>query len=207
MNKRVLWYVFHPDFDSSSGNKTLLQATEGIENITVVDAYAEYPDFNIDVEREQDRLRNADLVVFQHPFYWYSRPALFKKWQDDVLTYGFAYPPKEGNQLHGKHWLTVTTTGVSEGSYAAGGYNNYTMSELLRPFQQTANLCGMRWQTPFVVHSVLPADYEGFDSIGESKLESQIAALRERVNSIDLTERRSIEPLSPPHYQAALAMT
>lgn len=204
MTKNVLWYVFHPDFAASTGNKALMTAAEGIENVTLVDAYAEYSDFNIDVQREQDRLRAADLVVFQHPFYWYSSPALFKKWQDDVLLYGFAYPPKEGRELHGKHWLSVITTGGPDWAYRSGGYNNYSMSELLRPFQQTANLCGMRWHAPFIVHSVLPESYEGIEAATGGKLAAQTEALREQIKGLDLGERRSLEPLMPPHYQDAL---
>ncbi|MEO1536049.1 MAG: NAD(P)H-dependent oxidoreductase [Planctomycetota bacterium] len=200
MSKRVLWYVFHPDLSSSRGNKALLGAADGLDSVTIVDAYSEYADYAIDVAREQDRLRAADVVVFQHPFYWYSSPALFKKWQDDVLTHGFAYPPKEGTALHGKHWLPVITTGGPGWSYEAGGYNNYTMSELLRPLQQTANLCGMRWHSPFVVHGVLPADYEGISATGDDELAQQAEALRARIERLDPAERRSLEPLAPPHF-------
>jgi glutathione-regulated potassium-efflux system ancillary protein KefG len=35
------------------------------------------------------------------------------------------------------------------------------MSELLRPFQQTATFCGMTWLPPFVVHSILPVTMGG----------------------------------------------
>ena len=58
MNKRVLWYVFHPDFDSSSGNKTLLQATEGIENITTT-----HPDVDIYTAVIDDRLNENGYIL------------------------------------------------------------------------------------------------------------------------------------------------
>ena len=205
MSTRILWYVFHPALDQSRGNRALLKATDGLDNVTIVDAYAEYGDFAIDVEREQERLRGADLVVSQFPFYWYSSPPLFKKWQDDVLTYGFAYPPKEGTALHGKHWLSVITTGGPDWSYCSGGYNNYSMSELLRPFQQTANLCGMRWHTPYIVHSVLPESYEGMAVTDDSALADHVTALREQLRAFDPARRRSLEPVAPPHYLAASA--
>jgi len=200
---RVLWYVFHPDLAASRGNQALLAAADGLEGVTVVDAYAETPDFKIDVAREQQRLRDHDLVVFQHPFYWYSTPALFKEWQDKVLEYGFAYPPAEGRALHGKHWLSVMTTGGPEWSYGSGAYNNFTMSELLRPLQQTANLCGMRWHPPFVVHSVLAADYEGIRATTDEGLAARAAELRQWIESFDPGERHSLEPVVPPHYHEA----
>ncbi|MNN76137.1 General stress protein 14 [compost metagenome] len=38
--------------------------------------------------------------------------------------------------------------------YQAGGFHNYSYSELLRPFQQTANLTGMIYRRPFVVSGI-----------------------------------------------------
>ncbi len=204
---RILWYVFHPNLAESRGNRTLMTAAEGVPELTFVDAYAEYPDFQIDVAKEQDRLREHDLIVFQHPFYWYSCPALFKEWQDRVLEYGFAYPPKEGTALHGKHWLSVITTGGSQDAYQSGGYNNYSMSELLKPLQQTANLCGMRYHPPFVVHSVLPADYEGIRATRDDELQNRVRELRAWIDAFDPAERHSLEPLVPPHYLAAMNAT
>jgi len=205
MTHRTLWYVFHPNFSESRGNKALLKAADSVDNVTVVHAYEEYGNFKIDVQREQDRLRNADLVVFQHPFYWYSSPALFKQWQDDVLTYGFAYPPKEGTELQGKHWLSVLTTGGPELAYVAGGFDNYSMSELLKPFQQTANLCGMRFHVPFIVHSVLPGDYEGIRSTSDEELAIRADQLAKRINAFDPAEMPSLEPNLPPHLPHPLS--
>lgn len=140
------------------------------------------------------------MIVFQHPFYWYSTPALFKEWQDRVLEYGFAYPPKEGKELQGKTWLSVITKGGPEWSYRSGGYNNYSISELLRPLQQTANLCGMRWMAPFVVHGVLPGDYEDIKATEASVLQEKAEELRTMVDGLDLDLRHSLEPLMPPHF-------
>ena len=40
---------------------------------------------------EQQRLKNADIIVMQYPAYWYAAPALVKKWQEGILTFGFAH--------------------------------------------------------------------------------------------------------------------
>jgi glutathione-regulated potassium-efflux system ancillary protein KefG len=50
------------------------------------------------------------VIVFQHPLYTYSCPALLKEWLDRVLSRGFASGPG-GNQLAGKYWRSVITTG------------------------------------------------------------------------------------------------
>ncbi len=42
----------------------------------------EYPDFIINVKREQELVENHDNIIFQFPLYWYSSPSLLKKWID-----------------------------------------------------------------------------------------------------------------------------
>ena len=89
---KVLYLVFHPDLTSSKVNrewKTQIDES-GVVNVSR-DMYSEYPDFNIDVEKEQKLLLEHDRIVIQFPFYWYSCTPLLKKWLDVVLTYNFAY--------------------------------------------------------------------------------------------------------------------
>ncbi|WP_225875317.1 NAD(P)H-dependent oxidoreductase [[Limnothrix rosea] IAM M-220] len=52
--------------------------------------------------REKQLCLDHNIVVWQHPFFWYSAPAMLKKWPDLVLEYGFAYG-HEGTALHGKN--------------------------------------------------------------------------------------------------------
>ncbi len=158
---RILLNLFHPTFAHSRGGKALAEAAQQLPNLTFRNLCQEYPDLKIDVKQEQELLLEHDLIVFQHPVRWYSGPALLKEWQDQVLQYGFAYPPGVGEQLKGKLWLSAVTTGGPQDAYRSGGRNNFTMSELLRPFQQTATLCGLTWLPPFVVHRVLPLTMGG----------------------------------------------
>ena len=82
-----------------------------LENVTINDLYEEYPDFFVDVNREQQLLLSHDIIVFQHPFYWYSCPALVKQWEDLVLQHGFAYGA-QGSKLIGKWVFTGINAGV-----------------------------------------------------------------------------------------------
>jgi glutathione-regulated potassium-efflux system ancillary protein KefG len=104
------------------------------------------------VPREQQRLLDHDVIVFQHPFYWYSSPAIIKEWQDLVLQNGWAYGPG-GTRLAGKFLLTAISTGGSQDAYHHHGRNRFEISELLTPFNQTAWLCGMAYLKPFVIHA------------------------------------------------------
>jgi len=148
---RVLVLFAHPALEKSRVNRALIEAVSGVQGLTIHDLYEEYPDFGIDVAREQSLLVEHDVIVLHHPFFWYSTPAILKEWQDLVLEHGWAYG-RTGTALAGKAMLSVVTTGGREVAYARDGYNRFTMRELLRPLEQTARLCGMDYLPPFVVH-------------------------------------------------------
>jgi glutathione-regulated potassium-efflux system ancillary protein KefG len=174
MPKRVLVLFAHPVPRRSRVNRRLLAAIQGVEGVHVRDLYAEYPELDIDVQHEQELLAEHDVLVWQHPFYWYSTPAILKEWQDLVLEFGWAYGPG-GTALEGKSFLQVITTGGREEAYqpegfnryritellAPGGreeayqpegFNRYRITELLAPVHQTVRLCHMNAFPPFVVH-------------------------------------------------------
>jgi glutathione-regulated potassium-efflux system ancillary protein KefG len=150
--KRILVLFAHPRIKSSIVQTAMLDAISSLEQVTVHDLYGAYPDFMIDAAREQDMLLQHDIIVFQHPFYWYSTPAILKEWQDLVLENGWAYG-KEGTKLNGKFLMNAISTGGGEDAYRERGRNRFEMVELLRPFDQTAHLCGMAWLEPFVIHA------------------------------------------------------
>ncbi|WP_036773609.1 glutathione-regulated potassium-efflux system ancillary protein KefG [Photorhabdus australis] len=148
---KVLLLYAHPEPQDSVANRVLLQPVLDLEHVTVHDLYGAYPDFFIDVHYEQQLLREHQVIVFQHPLYTYSCPALLKEWMDRVLTRGFA-SGITGLALQGKYWRSVITTGEPEGAFQSDGYNLYPMEEILRPFEQTASMCRMHWLSPMVIY-------------------------------------------------------
>ena len=148
---RVLVLVCHPALHRSRVNRRLAAALADLPGVTVHDLYDAWPDFDIGVAHEQRLLLAHDHVVLQHPFYWYSAPALLKQWLDLVLELGWAYGPG-GTALHGKTLTSAITTGGPQAAYRPEGYHHHTIDELLAPFSTTARLCGMRWRPPHVVH-------------------------------------------------------
>ena len=157
--RRVLILFAHPAIHKSRVNRRLAAAVRQLEGVTFHDLYEEYPDFNIDVAREQTLLLEHDPIVLQHPMFWYSGPAIIKEWLDLVLEFGFAYGPG-GTRLHGKSLLQAITAGGAVQAYSRSGYNRFTIRELLTPFEQTARLCGMRYLTPFVVYGTRTLETE-----------------------------------------------
>ncbi len=147
----VLIVFAHPALERSRVNRALIEAASGIDGVRVHDLYEAYPDFDVDVPLEQRLVEAHDVVVFQHPFFWYSAPAILKQWQDLVLEHGWAYG-HAGTALKGKRTLNAITAGGGEDSYRHDAGNRFEIGELLAPFEATARLCGMVWLPPFVVH-------------------------------------------------------
>lgn len=148
---KVLVLFSHPLLEKSRANRLVLKSYLNRDDITFHDLYERYPDFNIDVEYEKELLLQHEMIVWHHPFYWYSCPPLFKQWIDMVLEVGWAYGPG-GDALEGKSIMQVITVGGGHQAYQESGYNRFPIREFLRPFEQTANLCKMNYFPPFVIH-------------------------------------------------------
>ena len=137
---KTLVLVFHPNMAASRVNRALAERAESLgDDVVVRRMYDLYPGFRIDIA--------ADRIVLQFPMYWFSSPPLLKKWEDDVLTYGWAYG-STGNALAGKELLVACSPGSSK--YGRESDYIYTVHEFLRPFQASANLCSLTYLKPFL---------------------------------------------------------
>lgn len=148
---RILILFAHPTLEKSRVHRRLIRDVPDLPGITFHDLYEAYPTFDVDVAREQALLLAHDVIVLQHPFFWYSTPPLIKQWEDLVLEHGWAYG-SQGNALRGKRMLSVITAGGGASAYQHDGYNRYTIRELLAPIEQTAYLCKMSFLPPYLIH-------------------------------------------------------
>jgi len=151
MRNKILILFAHPRFERSANNSVLINRIPETPEITFHDLYEKYPDFNIDIGYEKSMLSQHNIIIWQHPFYWYSCPPLLKQWIDIVLEFGWAYGPG-GDALTGKIVFNAITAGGQRSAYRHEGHNRYTVRELLAPFDQTAYLCKMTYLPPFVIH-------------------------------------------------------
>lgn len=173
--KKILILFAHPAVRKSRVNRRLAEAVRGLDEVTFHDLYETYPDLDIDATQEQELLLRHDVIVLQHPFYWYSTPAIFKEWQDVVLEHGWAYG-HEGHAVEGKVLLNAVSAGGSEDSYRKEGSNRHTVRHLLAPIEQTANLCGMVYLPPFVVH--------GTHAMSEDDIKDAAASYRRLIEAL-----------------------
>ncbi len=163
MNKILILFA-HPRFEKSKTNRALLKNIGRLEGVTLNDLYEQYPDFNIDIEREKELLLVHEIIVWHHPIYMYSAPPMLKQWIDLVLEHGWAHG-REGVNLKGKIIFNAVTAGGKKGAYTPGMLNNFTVRQFLVPFEQTATLCKMIYLPPFVVHGthlLSDADLENY---------------------------------------------
>ena len=159
MAKLIVYYA-HPGQVFSRVNAAMFAAAKQVEGIACVDLYAEYPRFDIDPDREQARLLDHDIILFQFPLFWYSTPSILKEWQDIVLEHGFAYGTG-GTALAGKRMMLAITAAGPQDAYRPEGYQHHHLRTFLRPLEQTAGLCKMLFLPPYVLYSALKAPKTG----------------------------------------------
>ena len=161
----------HPRPSQSRVIKHLLDVLSAQPGAELRSLYELYPDFDIDVEAEQQALLRWQKIVWLTPVYWYSVPSLMKHWIDQVLALGWAYG-HGGNALRGKTCWWVCSAGGADPAYAPREMHRRPFRDYVAPIEQTARFCGMHWWSPFVVH--------GAHDITEQLLQQASATLEQR---------------------------
>ncbi|XP_042320788.1 ribosyldihydronicotinamide dehydrogenase [quinone] isoform X2 [Sceloporus undulatus] len=105
-----------------------------------------------DLIEEQRKVKEADLLIFQFPLYWFSMPAIMKGWMDRVFIQGFAHDfPKcfdSGLLRYNKKALLSFTTGGDQGMYSKEGLSG-DIRWVLWPMQHgILHFCGLSVLAP-----------------------------------------------------------
>jgi glutathione-regulated potassium-efflux system ancillary protein KefF len=155
--KNILIVSGHPNLSESIGNATILnEVAKALPGVEVRRLDSLYPDQRINVDAEQAALLRADIIVWQFPFSWYSLPGIMKVWLDEVFVHGFAHGSTA--KLGGKKLLLSFTTGAPESLYCAEGFFGHCVEDYMTPFETTARLCNLEWQTPVYTCGISYAD-------------------------------------------------
>lgn len=135
---KTLVILAHPNIENSRVNQRWKQELLRYSNeITIHEIYKEYPNWKIDVLKEQKLLEAHSNIIFQFPLYWYSYPPLLKKWFDDVFAHGWAYGSK-GDKLKGKKLGIAMSIGDKKENYLSTGSVTFTVDEVIAPFKASA---------------------------------------------------------------------
>ncbi len=172
--KNILIVSGHTDLNESVANKTILKEYENLfpqADITYLDKL--YPDFKIDVETEQEKLVNADIIILQFPVFWYHMPSIMERWMEESFQHGFSHG-STGDKLKGKKLIASFTTGAPKELYHKNSVMGYEIEEFLPPIKATCNLTKM--------------DFAGFVYTGGVSYQS-----RNDENALSLTKQKSID--------------
>ena len=177
---QILVLAAHPQLEHSRVNRALMRAalaaasSLALPGLQLRDLYSLYPDYLVDVAAEREALAAAELVIWLHPLHWYGMPPLLRLWLDEVLGFGWAYGPG-GRALVGKDVWLVTSTGGAQQAYHPNGHNRYFFDAFLPPYEQTVELCGMRFLPPLVLH--------GAHRVSDAALAAHVQVFIERLAS------------------------
>ena len=145
--KNVLIVSGHPDLNSSVANKTILEeVAKALPEAKIHQLDALYPTYQFDITAEQKKVEEADVLVFQFPFSWYSVPGLLKLWIDKVFVHGFAHGSTA--RLGGKKLIISFTAGAPDEVYQKEGFFGHTVDEYIPQFASFARLCNLDFQEP-----------------------------------------------------------
>ncbi|MEG1978254.1 MAG: NAD(P)H-dependent oxidoreductase [Cetobacterium sp.] len=191
---KILVVVSHPDLDNSVVNKRWIEELKKEDDIKIRNLDELYPNRDIDIEVEKKYLEEAERVVFQFPFYWYSMPGIMRDYFDKVLEFKWAYGPN-GDALKGKEFLVAVSVGAPQYSYQGGSYNNFTITELLRPLEATANAIQMIYLPYFAV----------FDTprLKEEQVNESAKNYIAHIKNEDLNHRKVLERLKKANQESS----
>lgn len=137
--------------------------------------------YSAEIEREQARVRRADMMVFLFPIWWGAAPAMMKGWFDRILSYGFAYVDGarfETGLFHGRSAMLCVTTGGTRARFSKDGTYG-SIDQVLWPIQQCQlRYLGLDVAAPFVAYA---APRVGTDE-RQGLLRDWAEALRTRLN-------------------------
>ncbi|WOF16739.1 NAD(P)H-dependent oxidoreductase [Methanoplanus sp. FWC-SCC4] len=110
-----------------------------------------------DIEEETEKVKWADLLIFQFPLWWSSCPAIMKGWIERVFLQGFVvnlYDNKlyDTGHLAGKKALISSTVGSSEELYTRYGLHGDLDVHLMTLWHATFEFTGMEVLDHFLVY-------------------------------------------------------
>lgn len=213
----ALWVLAHPDphsLNSHLRNVGVRCLREAGWQVIESDLYAMQwnpilvDEGGADVEVEQQKLRDADLVVLQFPLWWFSVPAIMKGWIDRVLESGFAFDvidPTTGRArkygdggLVGKRGFVITTADDRPGSFTPRGISGHVDDMLWPILHGTFFYTGMAALRP---HLITKASATTSETIGDLERD-----LVDRLHTISTEEPIDYLPMNDDNYDHTIQL-
>ncbi|PBZ54984.1 NAD(P)H dehydrogenase [Pseudomonas aeruginosa] len=111
----------------------------------------------VDIQVELDRVKWADLIIFNFPIYWFGMPAIMKGWIDRVFVSGYCYGGKriyDRGGLKGKMAMLAFSLGGQRHMFGPGAVHGELESLLLPIHRGMLAYVGLKVLPPFVAYHV-----------------------------------------------------
>ena len=115
--------------------------------------------FAPDIKDEMEKVKWADLLIFQFPIWFTSIPAIMKGWIDRVLAPGFGFNPitnsaYETGLFKSKSTMLVITTGAPKEMYSEGGAHGDLNKHLESITHCVFEFMGMKVLPSYIIYEV-----------------------------------------------------
>jgi len=112
-----------------------------------------------DIKEEMEKVKWADLLIFQFPIYFTSMPAIMKGWIDRILAPGFGFNPAtnsayETGLFKGKSAMLAMTTGAPEGMYSEKGAHGDLNKHMESVTHCIFEFMGMKVLPSYIIYEV-----------------------------------------------------
>lgn len=141
-----------------------------------------------DVLKEQEYVKNADIIIFIYPLWWVGMPAIVKGYIDRVFSYGFAYSIENNfvkKLLTGKTVMIINTHRMSTLDYEKKGvYDSISILTHKNIFE----FCGME----VILHYYFESIDQNSDKIAlKTKIDALKVAVKNKLLAIPKTKMTS----------------
>ncbi len=146
--RKILIINGHPNLQKSLANKNIITILRDKLNADIHNIASKYPNFDFDIQKEQDIILEYDILFFQYPIYWCSMPGFLKEWIDKIFAINFAY----GNKHLLKNKKIVQSVTLSGENSAESRFN--VLNKMMFPIQGLAKHCKMNYYKEFVLYGM-----------------------------------------------------
>lgn len=110
-----------------------------------------------DIAAELEKVRQADLIVFNFPIYWFGMPAIMKGWIDRVFVSGYCYGGRriyDRGGLRGKQAMLAFSLGGQQHMFGPDAVHG-ELEVMLRPILRgVLGYVGLEVLPPFIAFHV-----------------------------------------------------
>ncbi len=121
--------------------------------------------FSPNIIAEIQKVKEAEIVLFVAPIWWFSVPAILKGWFDRVLAMGVAWDGGkiyENGLMRGRQAMLIMAAGGPAEYYQEDGRHKATSVQILHPINHgTLAFCGFDVHESYVALNVLGTGNDG----------------------------------------------